>query len=173
MMRLHPEYRLTGAILCLLIGLPVAHGQDSTNDASAPPVELVADSAEVDDAQGISVYRGEVVLTRGRLRIEGDVMHVYADDDGRLERVTVDGAPATYRETLADAATRHAEAPRMEYFAIGPERLILRQGGRLWQGDNTVTGRVITHYPQAGRTVAESGDDDAERVNVTVTPATD
>ena len=172
-MRLHPEHRLTGVILAFLIGLPVAYGQDSTGDSTAPAVDLVADSAEVDDAEGISIYRGDVVLTRGTLRIGGDVMHVYANDDGQLERVTVDGAPATYRQTLADAATRHAEAPRMEYFAAGPERLILRQGGRLWQGDNTVTGQVITHYPQDDRTVAERGDDDDERVKVSVTPASD
>lgn len=172
-MPLHPEHRLTGVILALLIGLPVAHGQDSSDDSTAPPVEIVADSAEVDDAEGVSVYRGDVVLTRGTLRIKGDVMHVYANDGGQLERATVDGEPATYRQTLDDSANRRAEAPRMEYFAAGPERLVLRRGGRLWQGDNIVTGRVITHYPQEDRTVAERGGDDDERVNVSVTPASD
>ena len=172
-MRPHPEYRLAGVILTFLIGLPLAYGQNSSDDSTAPTVNLVADSAEVDDAEGISVYRGDVVLTRGTLRIKGDVMHVYANDGGQLERVTVDGTPATYRQTLADTATRRAEAPRMEYFAAGPERLILRQGGRLWQGDNTVTGRVITHYPQDDRTVAERGDGDDERVNVSIKPASD
>ena len=172
-MRLHPEQRLAGVILAFLIGLPMAHGQQSGDDPTASAVNLVADSAEVNDAEGISIYRGDVVLTRGTLRITGNIMRVYANDTGELERVTVDGAPATYRQPLDDGPARRAEAPRMEYFAIGPERLILRQGGRLWQGDNTVTGRVITHYPRDDRTVAERGDDDRERVSVSITPASD
>ena len=150
-MPLHPEHRLTGVILALLIGLPVAHGQDSGSESTTAPVELVADSVEVDDAGGISIYRGDVVLTRGTLRISGDVMRVYANDDGQLERVTVEGDPATYQRTLADAATRRAEAPRMEYFAAGSERLVLQKRG----GDDDDNG------------------DDGGRVNVTITPASE
>ncbi|KAF0282550.1 lipopolysaccharide transport periplasmic protein LptA [Spiribacter roseus] len=172
-MRLHPERLWIGALLALVVAVPVAHGQDGDGASAPPPVELVADRAEVDEAEGISVYRGDVVLTRGALRITGDVMRVFSNGAGELEQVTVNGTPATYRETVADAAPRRAEAPRMEYFVADPERLILKQGGRLWQGDNTVTGRTVTHYPETARTVAESGADDDERVNVSVNPATD
>jgi len=172
-MPFHPERRGTGVLLALLLAVPMVQAQTGDEASTPPPVELVADRAEVDEAEGISVYRGDVVLTRGSLRITGDVMRVYNNADGELERATVDGTPATYRETLADAAPRRAEAPRMEYHVTGPERLIVKQGGRLWQGENTVTGRVVTHYPQTARTVAESSDDSDDRVNVRVEPATE
>jgi len=140
------------------------HGQSQESDA----IELSAESADVRDAEGISVYRGDVVLTRGNRRITGELMRVYTDEQRELERIEVEGTPATFREAVPDASPRRAEAPRMEYFASGPERIILTGGGRLWQADNTVTGSVITHYLTDARTVAESDEDNDARVNVTV-----
>lgn len=166
----HAKHLAHGLWLILATALPVALAQAPAPDRAAP-VELAADSAEVDDATGVSVYRGDVVLTRGALRITGDLMRVFTDADRQLQRVVVEGAPARYRETLPDAAARHAEAPRMEYYASGPERLVLLEGGRLWQGDNTVTGETITHYPAEDRTVADSGGGEQGRVNVRVLPA--
>lgn len=139
----------------------------------APPVELSADSAEVNDATGVSVYRGNVVLTRGGMEITGATMTVITDEARALERIIVEGNPAVYTEILPDAPTRQAEAPRMEYYASGPERIVLLQGGRLWQGDNEVLGETITHYPDEQRTIAEGGASADDRVNVTVYPESD
>ena len=163
---------------CLLAAVLAAGGvsAQAQSDSTAPPapVELAADSAEVNDLTGVSVYRGDVILTRGPVRITGDIMRAYTDADRQLERVVVEGAPATYRETLPDARPRRAEAPRMEYHASGPERLILLEGARLWQGDNTVTGATITHYPGEERTLADGGDADGDgRGNVRGLPAPD
>ncbi|MEX0449403.1 lipopolysaccharide transport periplasmic protein LptA [Spiribacter sp. 221] len=168
--------RLRNKLLChvawisITAVLAVTHAQ-TPGSPDRGPVELEADSAEVDDASGRSVYKGDVVLTRGSLRITGDVMRAFVDAHRQLQRVVVEGVPATYRETLPDASSRHAEAPRMEYFTSGPERLILLEGARLWQGDNTVTGETITHYPAEDRTVAEGAGGGDGRVNVRVLPA--
>ncbi len=150
--------------------LAVAQG---TEQPPAPPVQLSADSAEVNDATGVSVYRGNVVLTRGRMEITGATMTVITDETRALERIVVEGSPAIYVETLPDAPTRQAEAPRMEYYASGPERIVLLQGGRLWQGDNEVLGETITHYPGEQRTIADGGTRADGRVNVTVYPESD
>ena len=167
----HHANRLTHLFwLTLATMLAVAQAQTAPSDRTEA-VELAADSAEVDDANGVSMYRGDVVLTRGALRITGELMRVFTDADRQLERVVVEGTPATYRETLPDAAPRRAEAPRMEYYARGPERLVLLEGGELRQGDNTVTGQTITHYPAENRTVADGDGDGDGRVNVRVLPA--
>jgi len=136
------------------------------------PVQLEADTAEVDDAQGISIYRGNVILTRDNTRITGSVMWVYTDTNRDLQRIEVEGEPATYRDIPVDGENpRHAESPRMEYYAAGPERIVLLSGGRLWQGDNEVTGETITHFVAEGRTVADgTTEDGAGRVSVTVFP---
>lgn len=161
-----------GAILLALAGSMTAIAQ-TAGEAPAPPVELSADSAEVNDATGVSIYRGNVVLTRGRMEMTGATMTVITDETRTLERIIVEGSPAVYVETLPDAPTRHAEAPRMEYYASAPERVILLEGGRLWQGENEVLGETITHYPGEQRTVAEGGASADGRVNVTVYPESD
>ncbi len=134
------------------------------------PIALSADSAEVNEAEGVSLYRGNVVLTRGDMRITGDLMRVFTDTERQLQRIEVEGTPATWQQTLPEADPRQAEAPRMDYYASGPERVILREGGRLWQGDNTVSGTTITHYPAEARTVAEGEGGDDGRVSATVYP---
>lgn len=149
---------------CLLLAMLSNPALAQDGDA----IELSADSADVRDAEGISIYRGDVVLTRANKRITGALMRVYTDEQRELERIEVEGTPATFREQLPEAAPRRAEAPRMEYFASGPERVILSGGGRLWQDDNEVTGSVVTHYFSDARTVAESDEGSDERVNVTV-----
>ncbi len=154
----------------VLLSAPVWAQTDTTPPA---PVTLEADSAEVNDAQGTSVYRGNVILTRGAMQITGSVMRVYTNAERELERIEVDGSPATYFEQLPDAQPRQAEAPRMEYHTANPERLILMNGGHIWQADNSVRGQTITHYPAESRTVAETDRGANRRVNVTVYPESD
>jgi lipopolysaccharide export system protein LptA len=170
-------YRIDRRLIAVLViawaVIPGVAAQEPAGSDPPAPVELVADRAEVDDAAGVSVYRGDVVLTRGDLEITGAVMRVFANAAGELDHVIVNGSPATYREAVEGGASRRAEAPRMEYFVAGPERLILKQGGRLWQGENTVSGRTVTHYPQQGRSVAEGGTGEDERVTASVNPAAD
>jgi lipopolysaccharide export system protein LptA len=132
------------------------------------PVELSADRAEINDAQGTGVYRGNVVLTRGQTRLTGSVMRTFTDEARRLQRVEIEGSPARYRALQPQGPPRRAEAPRMEYYAAAPERLVLLGGGRVWEGDNSVTGEVITHYPDSQRTVADG--EDQGRIKVRVFP---
>lgn len=108
------------------------------------PIEIEADQAEFDGQRGVSIYSGNAILTRGALRITGDLMKVFTDPEGELERVEVTGEPATYRD-LPEGQQRpiRGEAPFMEYFARGPERASFQQGARLWQGDDEMTGERI------------------------------
>ena len=65
---------------------------------SAAPIELTAERAEVNQAEGVSTYRGNVVVTRGPMRMTGDVMVVHTDAQGQLARLEMQGTPATWRE---------------------------------------------------------------------------
>ena len=59
------------AALALAACATTAHGLASDKDQ---PIEVEADSAELDDAKKISIYRGNVVVTQGTIRMTGDVM---------------------------------------------------------------------------------------------------
>lgn len=160
---------VTRAFVTSIMGLAVITPVHSWAQNQAP-VELSADRAEVDNNAGVSRYFGNVVLTRGPMRLTGEVMHVYTNANRELQRIEIDGTPATYRERQPEAPTRHAEAPRMEYYASGPERIVLLNGGHLWQGENNVRGQTITHYPAQARTIANGNGQADNRVNVTVYP---
>lgn len=147
---------------------------------AAEPIQLDADEAEIDNASGVSVYTGNVVLTRGGRRITGDRMTVHLREDRSeqtLDHVVVEGEPAVYRHTgTEERRPVEAEAPRMEYYAGNPERVILLQGGTLTQGRNTFSGRRIDYNVTADAVDATSdgdGDgqaDDEERVRATFYP---
>ena len=43
------------------------------------PIRVQADSAELDERQGVAVYRGSVVITQGTLKITGDTVTITQD----------------------------------------------------------------------------------------------
>ncbi|MDL2424869.1 lipopolysaccharide transport periplasmic protein LptA, partial [Pseudomonas sp. BAgro211] len=38
------------------------------------PIRVQADSAELDDKQGVAVYRGDVVVTQGSMKLTGNTV---------------------------------------------------------------------------------------------------
>jgi len=165
----HADTARAGVALALLLTL--AAGTPAAAQERGP-VRLEADRAEVDNRTGTSIYRGNVVLTRDDARITGDIMWVYTNDERELQRIEVEGEPATYRQEpdAEDEELIEAEAPRMEYYANGPERVHLLRGGRLWQGTNEVRGETITYFVASERIEASKGEQGDDRIQVTVFP---
>jgi len=132
---------LLAAVTLLALAAAPAAADGQREDA---PVELEADRVDVDAVAGVSIYEGDAVLTRGALRITGDRMEVYTDEDGDLSHVYVDGTPATYRDQPeGQPRPVRGEARRMEYYTRGPERAHFQGEARLWQGDDQVSAETI------------------------------
>ncbi len=152
----------------LLAAAPLLEAQTGRQQ----PITLDADHAEIDNVTGISVYTGDVVLTQGLREITGDRMTVHTRAGGReLDHVIVEGGPAVYTQTPEDGGRLvRAEAPRMEYHATGPERIILLEGGRLTQGRNEFTGETV-HYNLETEVVNARGDEETgRRIRITIFP---
>lgn len=92
------------------------------------PIEVEADAGELDDINNITIYTGDVVVTRGSIRMTGDKMTVYYDENDDIETLIMDGRPATYRQ-LPDNSQVYdeAEALRMEYYEIRNLVILLRE----------------------------------------------
>lgn len=163
--------RLAGLLLAALAGAAL------TPAAASEQINLDADQAEINNATGVSVYTGDVVLTRGGRRITGDRMTVYLDQGGdqqTLDHVVVEGEPAVYnQEGTEERRPVEAEAPRMEYYASGPERVVLLQGGKIVQGRNTFTGERIEYNIAADVVDARGEPDSDRRVQITLFPEDD
>jgi len=83
------------------------------------PIEIQADNAELDNKKGVTVYRGNVIVTQGSIHMTGDTMIVHFTEGQDLETVVMEGRPATYRQ-LPDKSEIYdeAEALRMEYYEL-------------------------------------------------------
>jgi lipopolysaccharide export system protein LptA len=148
-------------LLVLLTAAPAGAQQNvgfggGGHDRTAP-VEVAADSLEVDQATGRAVLTGNVVIAQDALRLSAARVEVAYDDgagtDRRIERLDATGG------VLIVAGEDAAEGQRASY-ALGEGTIelegdvLVTQGGDTLAGDRlridltsgagTVTGRVRT-----------------------------
>jgi lipopolysaccharide export system protein LptA len=161
------------AILAFAVWATAAHGLASDKDQ---PIEVEADTAELDDAKKISIYRGNVIVTQGTIRMTGDVMTVHQTEDGDLDTLVLEGKPATYRQ-LPEKSSVHdeAEALRMEYYELRNYVILIReavvtQEGLKFSGDrieyDTAQSKVKAWSEPAGAGAKPAGT--GERVKIII-----
>lgn len=105
------------------------------------PIEIEADTGELDDIKNISIYRGDVVTVQGTIRMTGDKMTVYYTENDELDYLIMEGRPATYKQLPDDSSVYdYAEALTMEYYeqkeyVILIEEALVTQEGLRFSGD--------------------------------------
>jgi lipopolysaccharide export system protein LptA len=146
-------------LLCVLLLAPAAAPALSTDKDQ--PIEVEADSAELDDARNVSVYRGNVVVVQGSIHMTGDLMTVHQTDDDELETLIMEGKPATYRQ-LPDGSTvpDEAEARRMEYHEL-KNLVILIDEARVKQGDVRLNAERVEYDTALSKVKAWNNPDKA------------
>jgi len=155
------------AILLLLSLLPLtAWGLDADRDQ---PINIEADQASLNDKTGFSVYEGNVRLQQGTLIFTGSKMTVQLTDK-KLDTIILTGTPATYvQRPEGKDVNQHAEAERIEYYAID-ERVILLRKARIWEsGDEEFRSDRIVFNLKTD-TVDAGGGGDSGRVHITLQP---
>jgi len=151
----------------LLVCLPVlAHGLASDRDQ---PITIEADTATLKEKEGVSVYRGNVYLNQGTLKLHGDTLTVYTKDD-HIEKAILTGAPATFTQRPdGQEVDQHAEAQRMEYQAAGGF-LVLTGAARVWQTDGKEFRSEKITYNITANTVNAGDSSGGDRVHITLQP---
>ncbi|MGB5297452.1 MAG: lipopolysaccharide transport periplasmic protein LptA [Thiogranum sp.] len=132
------------------------------------PMLIEADRVELDDARGISIYRGRVKVAQGTLILTGETMTVH-NKGNDINKVIMEGTPATYQQRPDNKDQDvHAKALRMEYYT-NPERIILlKQAEVEQQGDVLRSERI--EYDVAKDQVNAGTDQPDERVHITIQP---
>lgn len=132
------------------------------------PMLIEADRAELNDAEGISIYRGNVKVTQGTLVLTGETMTVYNKGDD-VDKVVMDGDPATYKQRPDNKDQDvHAKAQRMEYYTA-PEKVILLKKAEVEQEGKLLTSERIVYDVVKDHVNAGT---DNDRVKITVPPKT-
>ena len=133
------------------------------------PIHIKADRITVNEKQGVSFYQGNVQFTQGSLRVNGDEVTVFLQDD-TLSKVIVIGNPATLlQQTDHRQEPVDAKATRMEYDAK-KEIVYLIENAEVQQGLNSFAGNYIEYDTRYSVVSARKGETDDSRVHVIITP---
>lgn len=139
------------------------------------PIRIQANSAELDDRQGVAVYRGDVVITQGTLKITGDTVTITRTASGDVDVFTSVGKPAYY-EQLPEEGKQIVQAYGLtiQYFSSN-ERIVLIDQAKVIQEGNTFEGEKIVYDTQrqivnAGRATGSNVSVPRPRIDMIIQP---
>lgn len=141
-----------------LLGLALAGPVMALSTDREQDMQVEADNAELDGIQGISIYRGNVVVTQGSMRITGHTLTVHFNDGGDIELAIMNGSPATYRQ-LPDGAEDYdeARARKMEYYPQKDSVILIERAWVKNPDGSTMTGNRIEYDTALSRVKARGG----------------
>lgn len=138
-------------------------------DDSTKPINIQADSAEINDATGISTYRGNVKITQGSTVLTGDIVTLETANK-KVQKIISEGKLSTFKQTTDDGRKINAEAEKMVYSITG-NKIVLTTNAKLTEASNTFASDKITFYTDKEIVTAGSSSGN-DRVNITVFPET-
>lgn len=106
------------------------------------PIELAADSVDIDEAKGVSVYKGDVDLRQGSIHLRADLVTVH-QSAGKTSKIVAEGRPVKFKQQSAKGPVK-GEARRVEY-QVGSENLVLAGDAVLIQGKDTMRSDRIVY----------------------------
>lgn len=149
-----------------LSGLPLT--ATALPEDAEQPIHVTANSARLDEKTGEAVYRGNVVVVQGTLRVSGDTLNLHVDDKGELQTARTFGKPAHYQQKTDPAkGLVTAEASEIQ-FDNNTGVITLIGNAVLHQDGATFNGPRIT-YSTLHKQVEASGDA-SQRVQLVFPP---
>ena len=141
----------------------------SRSDDSSKPINIKADSAEINDVTGISVYRGNVKVTQGSMHLTGErVVLVVAYK--KVRKIVSEGNLSTFKLTTDDGRIFHAEANKMVY-NIRANEIVLTKNAKITEASNIFTSDRIVYYTDT-EIVSAGSVSGSDRVSITISPET-
>jgi lipopolysaccharide export system protein LptA len=108
-------------------------------------IELEADSADLNDLKGISIYTGDVILTQGSTQLHASTLTLFHNQEHKLTKIEAIGSPASFKQRPDGQTTDvKAKANRMLYF-INKETVYLYENATFFQDKNSFRGDQIVY----------------------------
>ena len=155
--------------LVLILAALQGNWVEARSDDSTKPINIKANSAEINDATGISVYRGDVKIVQGSMQLTGEKV-ILETANKKVKKIIAEGNLSTFEQTTDDVKLVHAEAKKMVY-NINANEIVLTKNDKLTEAGNTFASDRIVFYTDKEIVSAGSSSGD-DRVNITVFPET-
>ena len=159
-----PSRRLL-LLLCLLSPLPLSA---LTSDKDQP-MQLEADSVSIDDASGVSLYEGNVVITQGSLKLWADRLWIHRKD-GKTEKIISEGKPTHFQQLMDDSEELVRGHALKAEFLVDRDELLLYDDAVLEQGPDQFRSDRILYNRATARVNAGTSAAGKERVRVIIEP---
>lgn len=162
-----------GVTLATLVILLPAAGVSALEGDSNQPISIQADAAMVDEKQGASIYRGNVIITQGTLQVTADEVELLTAD-GEVFQITAltdneSDSLAHYQQQVNTNGDLVLANARKITYLVQEERLHLAGKARLQQVNDLFTGELL-YYDLARGIVNLNSGGSSDRVNLTITP---
>jgi len=163
---MHHQNRFLQALLPPML-LMLSFGAYALSSDKDQPIELAADSVDVDEGRGTSVYKGNVDLRQGSMRLHADTVTVKQQDRQPNRIIAVGSVRFTQKNTEGQMVK--ARAKKAEY-TVNSEILELTGKASLTQGGDTMKSDRIV-YDRVKHTVrAGAAAQGKQRVRITIEP---
>lgn len=138
--------RYSTLALALYIGIHALPVRALTSDRSKPAT-IEADQVEFDFRTGKRVYKGNVVVVQGTLKITGDKIEVqYDNNNQQIQSATSWGRPATFKQRPdGKDADVHGEGDTIVLNEV-KNTLTLIDNAVMTQAGNTAKGKRIVYH---------------------------
>ncbi len=160
-------------IFLSLIITPNAYALSTDKDK---PIELEADSADINDNKGISIYQGRVILIQGTTKLQAEKLTIFHNKNHKVVKIEAIGSPVRYKQT-PDGGKQDvkAQAGKIIYFS-SKELIHLYNKAILWQGNNSFSGDKIIYHTKkdivkaSSKKTTDGKVSPTGRVKVTISP---
>jgi lipopolysaccharide export system protein LptA len=157
---------LAAATAVALLWSGAARALESDKDQ---PIDLEADSVELDEGKELSVYSGNVVLKQGTLQVRADKVTV-KHQGTKPVRVEAEGRPVRFQQ-LPDKATEPVRGEALTtVYEVNSSELVLKGNAVLSQGRDTFRSDRIVYDRVKAVIKGGAAAKGKERVRITVDP---
>lgn len=164
--------RLTRILFVAALVLPVP-GFGRSDDAKQP-IHVEADSAELNEASGVGVYRGDVRITQGSMVLTADEVTIIAPGRELQKLIATSDdqdEKARFRQLTDTGDELTARSRRMEYEPGKKQITLLTDAVLRNAGNRFAAERIVYHIDR--QVVDADGGDGGERVKMTLVPEDD
>lgn len=162
-----PTNLLATRTLLLLLALP-GLARALPEDAQQP-IQITADNARFDEKSGEALYRGNVQIVQGTLRVNGDTLTLKVDAQGNLQTARTIGKQAHY-EQKTDPAKGLVKADANEILFDNNTGVITLVGNAVLRQDSANFSGPRIVYSTVRKQIEATGDS-TQRVQLTFPPS--
>lgn len=148
----------------------LAHALPTDQDE---PIYVEADSANIDEAKGITRYTGSVIITQGSMVLKGETVDLLRGNDDTINQIISKGAPAYFEQRpQLDQEITYATGSTLDY-TVSSQLLLITGDAKVTQGGDEFTGAKINYDMANSKVKAFSSENGSQRVQMVLQPKKD